>query len=436
MRKISESTPMEGLELVNPKYQQTRYLASKKFVMVELEVTKGKEFISVYLRPYENDKTLITAYLPELEYLEYISDYNKPGLLKFLSRSKTISDLYIAASTICDKPFLSKIHDFTETKRNVDLWCIQNVVNLQLTPKIINEDYPEYELFEKKVNEIVAVAVEFLKIRREQFLDLKNSYWVMKVNPSQVNSVIKICEKDGFWGSLLNKLECVKDLSLREYIKDNKVALWCENMVYALGDIIEKEEDKQHDAKAIILAEVFDDSLKDSGYMFCIDLEYKYGIWHPKANVGELVGAVSIMLNHVNTIAWAKIDNKAYEKMPVATELWYYSNPYHEGTMLHRFIQDEDKTDYDVDEPVFVVKEPEYIVSSWEGVKCDDPWNDVQSFCHVSSVLAESLIVISEFQRYYPIWRNKGFVSIAVEGGKCAANPFKYLFRKVLGLNK
>lgn len=436
MRRISESTPMEGLELVNPKDKQTRYLVSKKFVMVEFEVVKGEEFISVYLRPYENNKTLVTAYLPELEYLEHISTYNKPGLLKFLSRSKTISDIYKAASTICDKPFLSKVHDFTETKRNVDVWCIQNVVDLQLTPKIINEDYSESKLFEKKVNEIVAVAVEFLKIRREHLLDFKDSYWVKKVNPSLVNSVIKACEEDGFWGSLFNKIECIKDLPLREYIKENKVALWCENKVYAIGDIIENEEDKKHDAIAIILAEVFDNALKDSGYIFCIDLELKYGEWRPKANVGELVEAVSIMLNHVNTKAWAKIDNTAYKTMPKSTELWYYSNPYHKGTMLHRFIQDDDKTDYDVGDPIFVVKEPECITRSWGGVICDDPWNDIKSLSCVASILEESLIVISEFQRYYPIWKKKGFVGIAGEIFKFAVNPFKYTMKKGFGLDK
>lgn len=435
MRKISESTPMEGLQLVNPKYQQTRYLASKEFVMVEFEVTKGEEFISVYLRPYENGKTLITAYLPELEYLEYLGDYNKSGLLKFLSKSTKLSDLYKTASKICDKPFLSKVHDFTEWKKNVDVWCIQNVVNLQLTPQIINEDYPEYELFEKKVNEIIAVVVEFLKIRLEHFLDLKDSYWVKKVSPSLVYSVIKACEKDGFWGSLFNKIDFCKDLQIREYIKENKVVLWCENKVYAIGEIIDNEEDKRHDAKAIILAEVFNDSFKDSGYFFCIDLDYEYGKWRPKANLGELVEGVSIMLNHVNTKAWAEIDKTAYKVMPEATELWYYSNPYHEGTMLHRFIEDEDKTDYDVAEPVFVVKEPEYIESSWAGVNCDDPWNDIQSFCHVSSILEESLIVISEFQRYYPIWKKKGFVGIAGEVGKFAANPFRYILKKGLGLD-
>ena len=435
MRRLSESKPMEGLELVNPKIPQTRYLASKKFVMVEFDVNEGKEYVSVYLRPYEVDKTLLTAYLPELEYLEDIRVFNKPGFIKFLSRSNTFAEIYKSASIIPEKPFLSKVQDFTETNKNVNVWCIQIVVNLKLTPKIINEDFPEYLTFEKGVNDIVAIAVEYLKIRREHLSDLNYSYWVKKVNPSLVKSVINTCEKDGFYGTLFNKIECISDSSVRDYIRENKVVIWCKNQIYAIGVSIDIEEDKECDAKAIILAVVFEKSLKDSGYIFIMDLEYRYGTWRPKANVGELVKGVSIILNHVNTKKWAKIEESAYKSMPEATDLWYYSNPYHEGTMLHRFIEDDDRKDYNVDEPIFVVKEPDYITCNWGGVDCNDPWNDIQSFNYLSSVLALSLKVISEFQHYFPIWKKKTYLDIGGTVGKILINPYKYIFKKIFGLD-
>jgi len=435
MRKISDSKQMEGLELVNPNNSKTRYLASKKFVMVEFDVDDGKEYVSLYLRPYDNNKTLITAYLPELEYLEDIKLFNKVGLLKFLSRSEKFSEIYKSTSTISNKPFLSKVHDFTETDRNVELMCIQKIINLQLTPKIINEEYPEYETFENGVNELIAVVVEYLKIYQEHLRDTSYTYWVGNVNSSRVKAVIKKCEEEGFWGSFINKTDNLADSSVRNLIKEYKVAMMCENMIYPIGNSIE-EEDKQHDAIVIILAEVFEPSLKDSGYFFCIDLEYNYGSWRPKANLGELIECISIILNHVNSKKWVKIDETAYKHMPQTTELWYYSNPYHEGTMLHRFMRDGDQTDYGVDEPFIKVEEPTFIKSGiWGSVKCNNPWNDVQSFNYVSSIIEEALIVIYEFQRYYPIWKRKQITGTVGEVGKALINPYKYVFKKILGMD-
>lgn len=207
-------------------------------------------------------------------------------------------------------------------------------------------------------------------------------------------------------------------------------------MVYPISCPI-KEEDRKNDAAAIILAEVFEPSLKDSGYFFYVELEYNYGSWIPKANVGELVDCVSLMLNHVNTIKWAEIDNVAYQYMPKTTDLWYYSNPYHEGTMIHRFIKDGDKTDYGVDEPFITVKEPTFIKSNhWASVKCDNPWIDVQSFDSVPYLIETVLNVIYEFQRYLPTWKKRAILKGFLNGIPYVLNPWKAIIKKMLGMNK
>lgn len=433
MRRISEIERMEGLEVVNPKYPDTRYMAAQKFIMVEFAAEQSSEFISVYLRPYEADKTIITAYLPELEYLSDLGVYDKPGLLKFLSRSKTISELYKQGSAINNKPFISRVCDFTEDDKT-PMWTIQNIIDVKLTPRLINEDYSEFKILEKGVNDIIAIVSEFLNARNNHLTDLKNSNWVRAINPSLVNSVINKCELGGFWGTFINKIEGIKDQELREYVKENKVVILGKSYSYSIGNRIEAV-DKENDALVLIMAEVFDSTLSKSGYMFCIELESYYGQWRPRINLGELVEDISIMLNHVNTKAWSEIDKDAYKTMPEATQLWYYSNPYHEGTMLHRFIQEGDKTDYEVPDPTMQVKEPAYICSSWSSVNCDDPWNDIQSFAHIASILSTSLSVIYEFQRYYPIWKRKSIIDIVKNPIKMAINPFKFVLKKTFGLS-
>lgn len=432
MRRISETEPMEGLEVVNPKYPDTRYMVARKFIMVEFAAEHGKEYISVYLRPYEADKTIITAYLPELEYLSKLSMYDKPGLLKLLSRSKTISELYKQGSAINNKPFISHVGDFTEDERTL-MWTIQNIIDVKLTPRLINEEYAEFKILEKGVNDIIAIVVEFLNVRNSHLADLKNTYWVRDIHSDLVNTVIKECEKDGFWGTFINKTEGIKDPELREFVQENKVVILGKSYYYAIGNRIEAE-DKENDALVLIMAEVLDSTLVHSGYMFCVELEAYYGQWRPKTNLGELIEDISIMLNHVNTKAWAEIDKSAYKMMPEATDLWYYSNPYHEGTMLHRFIEEGDKTDYDVPEPTIQVKEPGYLCSSWGSVDGDDPWNDVLSFAHIASILSTSLSLIREFQRYYPIWKKKSIIDIVKNPIKMAVNPFKFVIKKTFGL--
>ena len=221
---------------------------------------------------------------------------------------------------------------------------------------------------------------------------------------------------------------------MREYIAENKVAILSKNNVYTIGYNID-EEDRNNDAIVLIMADVFDNSFKNSGYVFCIELESQYGQWRPKINLGGLVEGISIMLNHVNTKAWAEIDKSAYKIMPEASKIWYYSNPHHEGSMLHRFIENGDKTDYDVPETTIVVKEPNYICSSWSSVNCNDPWNDVQSFAHIASLLNSSLTVMAEFQRYYPRWRNKSLLDIVKNPIGMAINPFRFGLKKVFGLS-
>jgi len=436
MRKLFESSPLEGLKLVDPKYPNTHYLLSKNYVMVELRANTRDKYVSVYLRPYKTSKTLITAFVPELEYLSDLQIYNKLGLLKFLSRSKSISELYKATSTIGDKPFISIVHDFTN-EVNGKVWCIQHIIDHELTPELINEDYSEYKLLKEGIHKIVDVSEEFLRVKKEHIVDFYHSYWKNEINPTLVKTVLEKCKKDSFWGAVIGIIDGFSDPVLREFIKANKIVLVCENKFYAIGDTIDAE-DKMHDAAVIIKAEVLNKLYENTGYLFCVILEYAHGVWVPKMNMGELVEGISIMLDHVNVKAWTKIDESAYKMMPTASDIWYYSNPYHEGTILRKFMQDNDKTDYNVPEPITVVKEPDCIVSTCH-VSCHDPWNDVRGFNYVISILGESLTIISEYQRYYPIWVKKSIIDISSNAMKTVGvivNPWRYLIKKVIETTK
>lgn len=435
MRRINEIKPMEGLEVVNPKQPKIRYMASSKFVMVEFEVDEGNEYISVYLRPYEQNKTLITAYLPELGYIEDLRVYNKPGLLKFLCRSNKFSKIYKDSSKIGSKPFISKIEDFTRKESGSKVICLQKVVDVPLTPKVIDEQYPEYNKLEDGINEIIAVIVDYLNIYIEHIRDLDAAMWTLCVNKSIVKTVLnKSIEDHNFWGPFINHIDNIDDEDIRELIKEYKVAIWCKSNVYGISVPI-NEEDKQQDAHFIVLVEVFEPSFKDSGYFFYINLEHRYGSWVPKADLDGLVERISIMLNHVNKKKWAKISESIYKYMPKTTDLWFYSNPYHEGAMLHRFVREGDQTDYGVDEPFYKVEEPNFIKGSyWGSVNCDDPWNGEISLHGVSDTINLALTVISEYQRYYPVWKKKRFINIGLEAIKILANPYKYGMKKIIGM--
>ncbi len=428
MRRLSSNEPCEGMYLVNPDEPTVKFLPTEDFVMMVFEVEKDKEFITVYLQPYGNGQTLITAHLPELSYISTLRD-NKLMLLKLLSRSPNFAKVFQNNSAKKDmkQPFICEIKDFTSPNNFV--WCFQRLVDQPLTPMLIDERHPEYQDLENAINDIIHVAIDYLKIFIDQISDPECIPWLPKINQARVEKVLRHCEKEKAWAPFINTIDNISDDTLKDLLCKHKVVLCGDSHFYGLGGTI-MEEDFGKPAQVLIMVSVICPSFKDSNLFLYIDLDEYYGKWLPKVNMGEYLRGISIALNHINTEKWAKIDKEAYAIMPNASKIWFYNNSYHDGADIDYFVKNDDRNDYNIEVMVPSVIEPTTLRSNrWGRISQHQPWTD--GFVFVAYLVNDAFLLMEEFDTYFPKWKKRQMLDIGTEVLKVVLNPAKYIMKKI-----
>lgn len=426
MRKVFNSSPADGMQLVNKKYDDVSYKASKEYIIVECR-SEDSWYVTVYLRPYKNNKTIITAYVPQLDYFDDVKYYS------YLSDSIHLSEetLKVIKPSEEDKSFfVSEEKDITGESKYGIFHCVHKIIDVPLSAKILNQDFDDYKIIETSINEIIHFVNSYLYDISSSIFDFDKAQWVKKVSPAKLKAVIQKGEKSGFLGHFIGNIKYMKDENLKALLLERKMVLVCNEHIYDQVCHIEDEE-KEQDALMFIMAEVFDASFKDSGYLLVLEFEASYSGWYPKIHLGGLVKGMSIMLNDVHTKKWTPIKQSTYDAMPTSTEIWFYTNPYHSGVMIHRFISDGDKEDRDASGPSYVVQEPDYIKSKYS---LDDLtfWTE-KNFCwYIANSVETALTVILEFEKYCPSWKRKQIIGIGTEVITFLINPWKYVLKKKL----
>lgn len=327
---------------------------------------------------------------------------------------------------------LSYIKDFSESiKIEEKIWCISIDIPLTFSNRIIQRGSDEKKCFGEYLYKLFKCAMEFEEKYDWMVSSKKYVEWIKSVNSFAVLSAIKKGEKDKLdrmWGRFINTVNGFPD-NYRDYINKTKMVIVSGDM-YPIGETI-KEEHQNKDAFIIILAELIIPSLEGSGKAFVIELDNENGYWIPKVDLGSLIEGTSILLDHINTKAWKKIDEVAHKMMPVASEIWFLSNPEHKGANLERFLQYDDKTrsSYHVDS--FEASEPDYLKGgAWCRLNQENPWSD---FKYLADIINTSCSIITEYSRYHPIWVKDVWVHVAKKFGKgmlIGLNPLGYVIRK------
>lgn len=427
MHKLCSSIPFEGMTSDKSKCDMS-YKSEMNYIEVNY-LHEDSFYVTVYLRPYHRDKTLITAFVPQLRYIEDIRyDEELAGSLSF--SQETLAVLYQRGAN--KSFFVSYEKDITGESQYSSFPCVHKVIDMPLSAKIFNPDFHEYKVFKSKVQDIINFANNFVNDLRLQTFDFDNAQWVKKVSKSKIKAVIEEGERSGFWGEFMNNVCNVHDETLKQVLIHNKVVLVCERVLYS-GEQI-NDWVFHHDAVIMVLAEVFDASLKGSGYMFVIDVESRYGNWYARTHVGELIGCVSSVLNNVHSKKWAGIDISAYNKMPKTTDIWFYSNPYHHGVMLDSYISENDRIDRGANGSSFIVDEPDYLKDKYS-LDNNNFWSELNFCYYISNIIETTLTVILEFEGYYPLWKKKQILSIFADSAKVLSNPSKYWIKKKIDNN-
>ncbi len=478
---IDNRQPDELRPTLHPKL---KYYVTEKYYMIVYRHIQDNILLNVYLRPYEGDRTIVTAYIDDFNYIESITKTDKSILLRFISHSNIMADLVGTKQGTPNKIFLRKIQDLEGERKN--FLCIQKVIDYKLTTqhlvtgqttngqitfrerikkcipylkdkvkcirtymnKILRKfkyrihpsqpTSPSLQVQEsrpdtaKEGNQLINTILEFynlynnfIETRKKHLQDLNYAYWKKRFKVKLAKNVIDISEKSCFEGDLILKAEKI-EIGLRNVILKYKVIINAGNFYYTIGSKI-REKDINKDIDIYLLAEVLDKCFKDSGYIFHIGVKDE----KMRINLGGMVDRISEMMNHVNTKAWEKMPLKIYKSMPKASDLWWHSNEKHDGALLSAFIRNDDREIYDTWDPPFRVKDS-YLVYDEYRFDYKDPWNDIYSMTAMMDIINEAITVIYEFQQNAPKWIVPKTIKTTVNVASFFSNPFKLLIRKTI----
>ena len=437
MLPINSNEPTNGLDVINPRDPAGRFMVSKKYILFELYNCFGDNnlYSYFYLRPYKRTQTLITAYLPEMEYLEDLRVYNKVEMVKFLSRSKFFSEFYKTKTLEVNKPFLSRIQDFT----NDDRWikCVHIIIDTELTPGLIDPDNDsEYKKLITGTNSIIKVVNEYLEIMNEHVQDLSIVHWVRGINKLHLLTVLNIYKEKKLYDFFIQHIDNLRE-DVKELLKVKKVLIWGKKQIYGMDCPSINEEDRGQITPLLILAELFDQSLKNSGFVFIVELMPNSYSWYPQICLDYVIVNISRMLNNVHKKPWAKIDKSIYKNMPGVTDFWFYSNPYHTDYMITDFVKYGEKNNVNLDnEQFYDIVEPYDIRSNYFTLDYNYIWRDYGSFNIVTGIIDLALMILYEYHRYYPIWQKKKYFRMATHGLRFASNPYRYVLTELFKKNK
>ena len=468
-------------------HPKLKYYVTEKYYMVSYRYLQDNILLNVYLRPYKGDKTIVTAYIDDFNYIESITKTDKSILLRFISHSKIMADLLGTKQGTPNKIFLSKIQDLEEEgKKSL---CIQKVIDYKLTAQHIitgqtaNENItfrgrikkgfsylkdkvkrirtymdkvllrfkytihlkqpasPSMEVQEGRAdtvqegNQLINTILEFynlynefIETRKKHLRDLNNAYWKRKLKVKLAKNVIDRSEGSYFGGDLILKTDKMEDVGLRNVILKYKVIINVGNFYYTIGSNI-RDKDINKDIDIYLLAEIFDKCFKDTGYIFHIGVKEN----KMRINLGRMADRISKMTNHVNTKAWEKIPLKIYKSMPITSDLWWHSNEKHDGARLSAFTRNDDREIYDIWDPLFRVRDS-YLIFDEYTFNYKDPWNDICSMIAMMDIINESITIIHEFQQNAPKWYILKKIETSVNILRPFINPYQFFIRKMIKL--
>ena len=175
-----------------------------------------------------------------------------------------------------------------------------------------------------------------MKINDEHVQDLSIASWVNNLDKKLLLHVINKYKESNLFDYFINHIDNIKK-EAKELVVNKRVLILGKNYIYGMDCSKIDEDDKSEEAELLILAEIFDQSLKDSGIFLRVELDGQG--WHPQIRLGQVITNISKMLNNVHKEAWAKFDKSMLKAMPKVTDFWFYSNPYHYDVFINDFIK-------------------------------------------------------------------------------------------------
>lgn len=439
MKPIFSYTNTEGVRPFQSEDPRDKYLVTNTYALIQIERKDqfgNNQYLNFYLRPMNEGQYAIIVYIPELVVMEYLIEH-KDDLMVFMGNN-SISELINASSSRgkqANGPFIAKIKDFTETSKDASLWAIELIINCKLSNKVFIENSKEYNILDDGMVVIKNAADTFYEALSEFYKNLGNISWVKKYNRSLLCKCIPLFEREECFPYFINKISNIGSHELKEALLRNSIVFSSDSgNFYPIGyEMLPEDYDK--DGFYLVKLDIFSDDPCLTEYFMWIQLNKVNGIasFRPSIHIGEINSSISDIFNHTDYIKYSKFDCSLLKLMPRTAKIWFYTNPYHEGLSVERFIQSGDTTKYDFPAyKTFIKRDGENLTFNYLLGFTVEPLNLWGKIDILLDLTQSGLCVMTEIINYIPFYKKQVYARAAgrfFDGATFWLNPAKKIIK-------
>lgn len=433
-------TPSKNLHQFQSSDPRKKYLFINSYVLIQIgrdDQFGVEQYLNFYIRPMDGNKYAIILYIPELVVMESLLK-DKIDMVSFMNFS-SVKNLFHASSSKAKKlktPFIAKIKDFTEQSNKNEFWVIEYIVDDSFSKNIFIENSAEYNILNAGMVDIQNATNCFYDALTEFYNNPQSISWIKNYNRNLLLETIPIFESEKCFPMFINKISNLKSEDLKKSLLKHRIVFQsASGTIYPLGhELLPK--DYETEGFYFVKLDVFADAPTIKDYIMYIQLDKVDDFsssFRPSIHIGEINSAISNWLNNVDSVKFAKFDVSALKLIPTTSKIWFFSNPYHEGLSLHRFIENGDTTCYDFPaDDTFIKRDGEYLTFRYLlGFTVDpsDLWSNMNSILYLTQ---SGIVVMREILRYIPYYKKQVIAKSIrhfVDGATFWLNPVKKIIK-------
>lgn len=432
-------SPSENLRQFQSSDSRERYLCTNSYALIQIgrEDQFGVEqYINFYIRPMNGGRCAIILFLPELVIMKSLLD-NKGDMVAFMNRD-SVKDLFKTSSSkekIANHPFIAKIKDFTSKSNNEDLWVIENIININFSQNLFVENSFAYNALDDGLVNAQKAANLFLESVIEYYSNLKQISYIKSYHSAFLLNAMSVFNKEECYPQFINKIENLRSDELKEALLKHGIVFQSDSgNIYPIGCELDAD-DYAYEGFYLIKLDLFsnESTLKDFFFYIQLNKVDNLSSFKPCVYVGEINSTISDIFNNIDINKYSKFDSVAYKLMPKSSKIWFYSNPYHEGLSISKFVEEGDTSYYDFPgENEFVKREGDYLTYRYLlgfTVAPSNIWGEMDT---VLSLTRTGMQVILEFLNFIPHYKKRVFIKAAghfVDGATFWLNPVRKIIK-------
>lgn len=439
MLPLYSYTPSENLRQFQSSDCREKFLCTDSYALIQIgrdDQFGVEQYIKFYIRPMNDRRCAIILFLPELIIMKSLID-NRGDMVTFMNHNP-IKDILTASSSkkkASNRPIIAKIKDFTTPSNNESVWVIENIIDTDFSLDLFVENSTAYNLLDNGLCKAQEAAKIFLDSVIEYYNNLRQISWIKNYNSALLLKALSVFHTEDCYPLFINKLANLKPGELKDALLKYGIVFQSDSgNIYPIGYEL-NTEDHNYGGFYLVKLDLFsnDVSLKDFFFYIQLNKVDNTASLKPSVYIGEINSSISDLLNNVDTVKYSKFDPVAFKYMPISSKIWFYSNPYHEGLSIRRFIESGDTSYYDSPgEEVFVKRDGDYLTFRYLLGFTVDPSNIWGEMRTILSLTQTGILVMTEVLNYIPYYKKRVLIKTAghfVDGATFWLNPVRKIIK-------